>query len=420
MKYDFYFRLSQGGKKRERGFGLIHFYFISNKRKVIEKSTGISAQKDQWDEIAKKFIGEGAGYKNAELNRVRSKLDMARANFLLTGSTVLLEESISPPKHKMDLRARLLLEVVDEYIELQKHKIRQEGQKKHSGNIEIGTYVNHLKRRDCLLIPYLKLYNLMDILIKDVNIRFFETFDIWITSQRTPQGKTRGQAYANKGIKFLKTVLKFALGRDYIHKNIGTSYDTKKESAKPVKTLSLDDIEKMEKVEFLTIYERKCLDAFLFSFETFLHHGDYMMLKPEHIKTDKNGGQWLVKDRKKSTEDGRQVQRIPLTEKAIALIDKYGGVENLPKIHNGRANFLIKNVAIRAGIDKHVCIKMARSAAISNSYNNKKMRGESISIMAGWSTTRELKAYLQVDLKQLKNEYLNPNIITADGFFNEI
>jgi integrase len=420
MKYDFYFRLSQGGKKRERGFGLIHFYFISNKKKVIEKSTGISAQKDQWDEIAKKFIGEGAGYKNAELNRVRSKLDMARANFLLTGSTILLEESISPPKHKIDLQPRLLLEIVDEYIALQQQKIRQEGQKKHTGNIEIGTYVTYLKRRDCLLIPYLKLYNLMDILIKDVNIRFFETFDIWITSQRTPQGKTRGQAYANKAIKFLKTVLKFALGRDYIHKNIGTSYDGKKESVRPVKTLSMDDIEKMENVEFLSLTERRCLDGFLFSFETFLHYGDYMQLKPEHIKTDKDGGVWLVKDRKKSIEEGRQVQRIPLTEKAIALIDKYGGVENLPKIHNGRANFLIKNVAIRAGIYKHVCIKMARSAAISNSYNNKKMRGESISIMAGWTTTRELKAYLQVDLKQLKNEYLNPNVVTVDGFFNEL
>jgi Phage integrase SAM-like domain len=249
-----------------------------------------------------------------------------------------------------------------------------------------------------------------EILISEVEVKFFERFDIWITSQPAKDGRPRGQPYATKAIKYVKTVMNFAVKEGYLDNNKGNFYKTRKESPKPVKTLTKADIAKLESCEFMSEMEEKALDMFLFSHECLLHYGDYYDLQEIHIKTDKDGQKWLVKTRKKALEEDRQVQRVPLSEKAIYLINKYGGVDDMPRMDNGRVNFWLKVIADRVGLEKHVMFKMGRSAAISNAYNEKNMRGESILILAGWTTPRELVTYLEPDLGSLKNEFLNPLI----------
>jgi integrase len=164
----------------------------------------------------------------------------------------------------------------------------------------------------------------------------------------------------------------------------------------------------LENCQILTETEVRVLDVFLFSKETFLHIGDFQDLKSEHIKMDKDGDRWIVKDRIKAQEEGRQVQRVPLTKKAIEILEKYGSVEKMPHYKDGTFNRYLKMAAEKAGIQGNISFKMARSSGISEAYNEKCLRGESIAVAAGWTSPKELKTYLQIDYGQLKNEFTQP------------
>jgi Phage integrase SAM-like domain len=411
LKYTLIWRLSKGKNKIVERFGSINYIFRYDGKHQFERATGMKCLKEEWDSPNQKFVGENAKMRNLQLLHVINLLEQQVMSFTLTGSTKLLGQPVytSPCQHKRTLKlSRTLIEVVDEYNDFQSEKIRRFGQKKHLGNIEESTYNTYLKRRDCLLIPFLRLYRLEDIKITDVDVKFLERFDIWITSQPTKDGRSRGQGYATKGVKYIKTVMNFAVKEGYLENNKGNFYKTQKESPKPVKTLTKADIEKLESCEFMSKGEEKALDMFLFANETMLHYGDYMQLTENHIKTDRDGQKWLVKSRKKAIQEDRQVQRVPLSDKAMSLINKYGGIENMPKMTNGCVNEWLKIIANRVNLDKYVMFKMGRSAAISHAFNEKGMRGESILILAGWTTPRELITYLEPDLGNLKNEFLTP------------
>lgn len=423
-KYDSHFtwRISQGALKKAREYGSVTVYVsVVGKSKVLfERPTGIKCFKNQFDSLAQKFIGEDCKIKNLELTRIKYQLEEAILSLETTGSSVLLSKSVKKTDDKIDIRPRTLKEMALEFIEFQRQKIRKEGQPKHLGNIEQSTFNTYTIRAEKVLFPYLIFKGLTDIQLHQVDSRFLESFDVWITNTTNSAGQSRGQLWATKNIKFVKQVLNYAVGCRYLTVSLANSYRTKKETIKPLQTLAMEDIELLETCEFMSKTEEEVLDSFMFCFETFLHFGDYQDLCENHIKTDRDGEKWIVKTRKKAQEENRQVMRVPLSTKALEMIEKYGGVENMPRRSNSETSTTLKIIAERVGLNKPIMFKMSRSSGISNAYNSKQMRGEDIAVVAGWESVRELRSYLKVDLGKLKNNFIHAQNTQNNGSMHQI
>ncbi|GAB4047834.1 phage integrase SAM-like domain-containing protein [Spirosoma litoris] len=78
---------------------------------------------------------------------------------------------------------------------------------------------------------------------------------------------------------------------------------------------------------------RRIVDLFLFSVYTGLHYEDAQTLTPNDVRKGVDGRIWLFKVRGKYAESdffvNESVQVVPLSAPALALIEKYKGVENL-------------------------------------------------------------------------------------------
>jgi integrase len=420
IRVTFFLQKTQSKKLEQKDNCYIYYYLMQGGKKILSRSTYLKCKKFEFDPDLQRFTGERAIELNLELVRIKQKISEDVAKFLNDGDARTLYKGLKFDAVEFKNELKPFIEVYNEYVSFQSSIIRKKGEKKHMGNIEPGTYKTYLIRRDNSLIPYLNTLRPTIIKLKNIDLMFLENYFIWLTTTKTWQGKSRGTAYANKCMKIVKTVMKYATNSGYLYENVTVNHRNKREIKKPVHTLSPQDIELLENCEIFTEREKRVVDVFLFCKETFLHIGDFQDLRSEHIKTDKDGDRWIVKDRIKAQEEGVQVQRVPLTKRAIEILEKYGSVEKMPYYRDGSISYTLKIAAEKAGIKKNVSFKMARSSGISEAYNEKSLRGESIAVCAGWTSTKELRTYLAVDYGQLKNEFTNSIVSAKNGSMYQI
>lgn len=404
MKISFYFKQSQSDTLKQDGFGLIYYYIILNNRKSVEKSTKIKCHVSEWDEKKDCFMGDDELNRNRHIEAIRNTIKQNKQ----------IKEALDEPLNVADLidctkvspRHRMrFLEVMQNYINEQQIKIRKPHELKHKGNIEETTWASYGKRQKNIIL-FLKEIKRVDLTAFEFDERTCERFDTWMTST------SRGQDYTTKHIKLIRTVLDYAKRSNIIKVNFTESYKLKHETRKPVKTIQMADYDKLKQAESqFTFTEQKYIDVLIFMRETYLHIGDYTELtEKEHLQQDEHGRYWIVKPRKKRIEEGRQIQIIPVSKIALEIINKYGGLDNMPKTHQVCVNKYLKKAFAKAGIDKNISTKLGRSSGISFGFNKKKLRGESIAHVAGWTTTRELGTYLEIDRTDLAEEFLKDEI----------
>ncbi|MFC0182581.1 hypothetical protein SAMN04515674_101536 [Pseudarcicella hirudinis] len=405
MKITFYFRQSQTTSKKRKGLGIIYYYVMIDGIKSVEKSTKISTAFLHWDSINQELIsGEGFEAKNRRLRAIRREIEDQKRDFELNG--LVINEKTIFNKISTTKSEETLLKVVEDYLAEQKTKIRKEEELKHKGNIESSTYETYIKRIKNLT-KFLLFQKKLSIRIDQVDERFCEQFDLYLTSNINDEGKSRGQNYATKHIKLIRTIVDFARRCKLTRDNPTIFYKLKHEGRKKVKTVSPTEVSAIEKLE-LNWNEQRYLDVFIFCRECIIHHGDFKQLCDEkHLRTDENGNFWIIKPRKKAIEEGRQIQIIPMSDKAIRIMLKYGSLQEMPRFSTTNFNRYLKMLFAKAKVNKNVSSKMGRSSGISEAYNVKKLRGESIAVIAGWTTTRELESYLEIDHTILRDEYLS-------------
>lgn len=400
MKISFYFKSSQSSNLKASGFGFIYYYIMVDGVKSKEKSTKIKCLFEEWDANRDCFVGFEEDYRNSKLHEVKNIIEKNKQIKELLGEAVSTE---LVELHKVDERTkRTFVSVIDEYMSEQYKIIRKPLQLKHKGNIEASTYGTYETRRQNIL-EYLKQVKRPKMLLSQVDEKFCSQIDIWFTSH-----KCCGQAYSTKHLKFIRTVAEFGRRGKIIKVNFAKDYKLKTEAKKKVKTLQPADYEKLnEQRNLLTEKERKYIDVFLFMRETLLNVGDYKELSAtEHLQIDSSGRYWIVKPRKKRQEENRQIQTIPLSKLAVEIMQQFGGLDNMPKMSRSTLNQYIKSSFAKVGVEKRVSSKLGRSSGISIGFNKRRLRGEVIAFVAGWTSTRELEDYLEVDLDDLSKDYL--------------
>ena len=425
MKVSFYFKFSQTTAQKEAGFGTVYYYLMVNNRKTKEKSTKIPCHVLEWDNVRNEFRGKESEARNRRILQIKQDLDRNKLIKEMLGQRIVGSELIEMQglnqRHQMEFK-----EAMQNYINEQKLIIRKPQDFKHKGNIEESTFGTYEKRQKNILL-FLQENNLKTIMALDVDDEFCKKLETWMILRKC------GQAYTVKHIKLVKTVLDYAVRSKIIKVNFAAKYKPAAVTRKQVRTLNSADYEKIKLADSLfTPTERKYVDVLIFMKETFFDISDYREIDESKHYTVSLKGQFktileyrklinsgkytpdgselhfITKPRKKRQEENRQIQIIALNKTALAIIEKYGTIDNMPKTSDTCINRYLKMACFKAGIDKNVSTKLGRSSGISFDYNKKNKRGETIALKAGWTSTRELiENYLEIDLEDYARDYLS-------------
>ncbi|QMW04095.1 phage integrase SAM-like domain-containing protein [Spirosoma foliorum] len=153
---------------------------------------------------------------------------------------------------------------------------------------------------------------------------------------------------------------------------------------------------------------RRIVDLFLFSVYSGLHYEDAQTLTSDEIRTGIDGRKWLFKPRGKYAESeffaGESVQIVPLSDEALALIEKYGSVELLPKISNSGYNDWLKQIQHMAGIKLNLTVKIARKTFTNVMLNELGVSEESVAAMLGHSSTKHVRYYGKANEERVARE----------------
>ncbi|MCA0229822.1 MAG: hypothetical protein LCH91_05120 [Bacteroidetes bacterium] len=386
----FVFRKYQGKNPKLRTHGTIYAVITMNGEDSEPFSTQEQCWKSEWMGTKRLFSDKN---RNVKLNKIREYVRTV-ANIL-----EMQGEKLSAYKIKQHYFLALqggktpqwtILEAFDKY------KAFKEQQKK-----VIGDTITTYETRKNYLGQYLTSKGRKNVLVKDFSLKDFNNLEVWGLSQGT------GQDYVSKVRQMVKSVLKFA-------KREGQTIDEaimfERLTWERPKTPTYVEEEAIAKIQAVQLPEHleKVFDAWLFARHTCLHFVDYYYLQADHIK---NG--FIIKSRQKTGI----LQRVPLNEVAYGLIEKYEGVEGLPKVSNkdhktalALVNRYLSDICLLAGVKKFT-FSNARDTYLNEAFNEKGVRPATENSIAGWTSQRESSRYRQVSLatirKELGMEYLS-------------
>lgn len=427
MNITFYFRKSLGNKKAAAGFGTLNFY-LSNK--VIDKSTEIRCHQGEFNSEHQIFVGPESAYKNKLKDDILFQFKRCFGNnqqSTVNEQIELFLQSLQKPRLKFVNFSELL----EEFLLETETRIRHLDKPRTEHTIEMSTFGTYKKRKKNV-IDYLAFTKNSSMNIADCNHQFLNNLQKWLVNTPNLDGQSRGQAYATKHLKLLKSAMKFAVAQKYIQHDATYNFryvsepTTKNtialkiinneltfDSMATVNTIDNEDLEKLRNYEYFTPTEQKYVDAFLLMREMWLHIKDYQELKDDNFQIDSRKNCWYVKPREKRTSDSSgQIQILPLSENALNILNKYdtnynGAFSKLPKAHPNTVIHYVRIACRKVGIEKYVTLKYARSNGISNCYNFTQAKPEEIAIGAGWTTIKQLTSYWNPNFERFRKVILN-------------
>ena len=123
-------------------------------------------------------------------------------------------------------------------------------------------------------------------------------------------------------------------------------------------TLSFSEVGLIEQATFKRKGLERVRDVFLFQIYTGLSYIDVLNLREEHIGKGIDRKNWIFKKREKT----KTPAKIPLIDKAQAILDKYAYLESkcLPVVNLTLYNRCLKQIMVIVDIEKHITSHCAR------------------------------------------------------------
>jgi integrase len=204
--------------------------------------------------------------------------------------------------------------------EMKDYKTRKKQLKKET----LKTYITRKNN----LTEYFKSIKKIDIKISEINRKVIDNFEFWMIETLNEEGEDRFcRNYRNKHITLIRQVLDFALDQQYIKFMPIGKLNLEYDQEKPPNYLLPFQRKRIEDCNISRLEKSK--DVAVFLMNTGFSYIDYKNLKSEHL-----------------IGEGFKLQRHktdvfclpPLLPKAKQIIEKYGGIENLPKPHETDLN----------------------------------------------------------------------------------
>lgn len=215
--------------------------------------------------------------------------------------------------------------------------------------------------------------------------------------------------YANKNVQLLKSVLQFAYDTDMISTNPIKSFKLYNDDNYDTTHLTMEQVMAIANFDFSTMPItpeaaeglRHEADCFVFTCFTAQHHKDLHRRDFELYTSPEDGRIWM-RDRRVKTGTP---YTLPVHPVAMSVIEKYGGIKNLPVKANARRNLKLKEIAAFCGIDKHLTTKVGRKTFSNFALNTLRMRQETVAAILGNKSTKFLKHYARITEESIAAEY---------------
>ena len=239
------------------------------------------------------------------------------------------------------------------------------------------------------------------ILIRQVDITFVSNYHSHLL--------TSGYAKSSivKHITYLKSVMDYAIIQGLIRYNPIKPYKVERPRLPKPAYLDQDELHRILTFDFDTCPHTKTLagrlnkvrDIFVMLRFLGVHWQDYMRLTPATLYQDQDGD-WVYSATRKKTG----VDTLSIVNPIVGLIiDKYEGVDNLPKMSNQRFNDYIKVIFLTCKINKPASSKIGRKSFADHYSNVEPVNDPLLIKMMGLKSAKHLEHYRRVDIRAFKN-----------------
>lgn len=347
-------------------------------------STGIRVAPKQWDSKNQWIIGKNATVDNETLNEIKNQLKAIRLDFEVKKkpyTCFTIEKA-----YNGEILEKTFGDAIEMYRELTMLIPNADTKKKNLSiikNIESFSVAGGSSKK---LLEELRSSDIEKIL------------------QEMKKSTKFGQNHIKIHLTYMKAILNNAVKVGNLTKNPCEFVTMKKDKVKDIVFLSLSEIATIENLVLPIERLDKVRDLFVFCCYTGLSFADLEKLSEKNIFFGVDDRNWLDLSRTKTGVSAK----LPILNKAQAIIDKYGSISNLPLLTNQKYNGYLKEIQDLAGLDKVLTTHIARKTFCSMATNEWNIDIDTVAIMAGHansSTTR--KYYTKVSEKKVAHDMKN-------------
>lgn len=205
--------------------------------------------------------------------------------------------------------------------------------------------------------------------------------------------------YCNKLIQACHGAFLYAMREGHISSSPFANIRLEWENDFDITCLDHDEIDLIKNKQWSEKLQRVA-DSFLFMCYTGLHISDYQNV----IEADRYVFQGMEFMRVKRFKTKVEAM-FPLDPEAIRIIEKYNGINNLPKISNQKSNDYLKLIAAAVGIEKNLTNKVARKTFTDRCLNDYGLSDEVVAVMLGHTSTKQLKHYGTIKERRILREW---------------
>ena len=248
--------------------------------------------------------------------------------------------------------------------------------------------------------------NKKDIFLYQLSYNFIVSFEHYL---RTTSPINKGQPLSNNGLmkhlERLKKLLNLAVKLEWVEKHPFIRFSLKfTKHDRPF--LTQEELEKLEQQELDLEHHRITRDIFVFCCYTGLAYSDVKNLTERHIVRGIDGEYWIFSKRAKSG----QLLKIPLLEKAMAILDKYKNPEPerdqllLPVYCNQYLNEYLKEIRAISGINKKLTFHSSRHTFATTVTLSNGVPLETVSKLLGHTKLSTTQVYARVLEKKVSED----------------
>lgn len=242
-----------------------------------------------------------------------------------------------------------------------------------------------------------KKYDVDDVTLRSLDLRFYEDFDLFLRADRGLQQKT-----VHQHLYTFKKITKRAFNQGTLRRD---PYMKLFPELPPLKSrhLKLEDLEKLMQYQFDRANLRRARDLFVFSTFTGLCHADLTRLSDEHIEQASDGSLWIHMKRQKTGTDFN----VRLLEIPLKIMEKYRPEKTDKHIFHvygrGYMGKLLKEISKICGIG-HISFHMSRHNFGTHITLSQGVPIETVSRMMGHKNITTTQIYAKVTDKKVDED----------------
>ena len=374
---------------------------ITIKGKTVEiGSTNIRLRLEDWD-VARSVVKSThpeAGVHNVKLSQTKVGLQNIWNRYYAQGVVV----SAQRIKEEF-LNIGTAMSLMDGFGELIADRLALNALMKTTGRYIKGASYNtikNLKGTKSLLLEFLKYRKIRGILATEFDEDRYNDLVAWLHQQGYLDSTVRARAV------IVKRVTHWLKARKKIQFDPLEDAELPPDSSTVPNPISESDFWKLCKHEFDNPYMQRYADLFKIHCRTGLHYADLQgLIKSARAKTwqpeaDKNGIVWIKWKRGKT----RQEAKIPVFPEVQDVVDKYGGWAGLPTVANKTFNQYLKLIAAEVGLPPNISVSSGRDTLTDWLYNELSASDESLKVILGRASLRDIERYGRPDERRVMNE----------------